>query len=208
MPGTIRRGADILRAADAVDNRVRRATARYRERMGRRLPIIVAIAGVLALAACAPETSAAPSPAPSVSFATDAEAFAAAEATYRAYVDALNQVDLSDPETFEAVYAWTTGDANANAREYLSALHASGSSVSGDSVVATFDAVSENESAVVGNACLDVRDVQLRDADGDAIVSPSRPDVQSFQVSFIPGSDGLLISAFEGGEASTCALLW
>ena len=50
-------------------------------------------------------------------FATEEEAFAAAEETYREYVDALNQVDLSDPETFEAVYAWTTGDANAKERE-------------------------------------------------------------------------------------------
>ncbi len=50
-------------------------------------------------------------------FASEEEAFAAAEETYRAYVDALNQVDLSDPETFEAVYAWTTGDANADERK-------------------------------------------------------------------------------------------
>ncbi len=54
---------------------------------------------------------------PAPLFSSEAEAFAAAEATYRAYVDALNQVDLSDPETFEAVYAWTTGDANATDRE-------------------------------------------------------------------------------------------
>src|SRR5688500_5990965 len=39
-------------------------------------------------------------------FASEEEAFAAAEETYRAYVDALNQVDLSDPETFEPVLAW------------------------------------------------------------------------------------------------------
>ena len=54
--------------------------------------------------ACQPE----PAPSPSAPvFANEEEAFAAAEETYRAYVDALNQVDLSDPETFEAVYAWT-----------------------------------------------------------------------------------------------------
>src|SRR3546814_19121412 len=38
----------------------------------------------------------------------DAEAFAAAEETYRAYVDALNPVDLSDPATFEPVSPLTT----------------------------------------------------------------------------------------------------
>ena len=82
--------------------------------MGRRRAVWV-MGGILLLAGCAP-TPPGPSPEPSVVFMTDDEAFAAAEATYRAYVDALNQVDLSDPDTFEAVYAWTTGEANANAR--------------------------------------------------------------------------------------------
>src|SRR3546814_3928687 len=51
---------------------------------------------------------------------SDAEAFAAAEETYRAYVDALNQVDLSDPATFEPVYALTTGDLNSQDRRNFS----------------------------------------------------------------------------------------
>ena len=69
-------------------------------------------------------------------FTSEADAFAAAEETYRAYVDALNQVDLSDPETFEDVYAWTTGDANADARETFSQMHADGWTVQGDTVAA------------------------------------------------------------------------
>ena len=75
----------------------------------------LALALVVGLATgCQPE----PSPSPSgPAFANEEAAFAAAEETYRAYVDALNQVDLSDPETFEAVYAWTTGDANAERAE-------------------------------------------------------------------------------------------
>ena len=62
-----------------------------------------------------------PEPESTPLFASEDEAFAAAEETYRQYVDALNQVDLSDPETFEDVYAWTTGEANAGAREIVSA---------------------------------------------------------------------------------------
>ena len=76
----------------------------------------------------------APSPTAPV-FSSEEEAFAAAEQTYRAYVEALNQVDLSDPATFEAVYAWTTGAANAGARESFSTMHADGWVVVGDSVV-------------------------------------------------------------------------
>ncbi len=90
----------------------------YRGRMLVRVAsVTLSLALVIAVATgCRPE----PEPSPSgPAFATEAEAFAAAEETYRAYVDALNQVDLSDPETFEAVYAWTTGDANANERRTL-----------------------------------------------------------------------------------------
>ena len=75
----------------------------------------LALAVVLGMTTgCQPEPT--PSPSGPV-FANEEEAFAAAEETYRAYVDALNQVDLSDPQTFEAVYAWTTGEANASERE-------------------------------------------------------------------------------------------
>ncbi len=78
---------------------------------------------------CRPEP--APSPTAPV-FSSEEEAFAAAEQTYRAYVDALNEVDLSDPATFEAVYAWTTGDANAQGSEDASVeMHADGWTVSG-----------------------------------------------------------------------------
>ncbi len=93
--------------------------------MRSRLSVIVAASALAAalLSGCTGE------PAPVVStpsFATEDEAFAAAEQTYRNYVDALNQVDLSDPATFEPVYAWTTGDANARARETFSQMHADG----------------------------------------------------------------------------------
>ncbi len=75
-----------------------------------------------------------PDPEPTPLFSSEEEAFAAAEETYRAYVDALNQVDLSDPETFEEVYAWTTGELNASDRKGLSD-HADGGIVGGDSNV-------------------------------------------------------------------------
>lgn len=92
--------------------------------MLRRLARVALLGALLAgaLTACTPE----PEPTPTPPFATEAEAFAAAEATYRAYVDALNAVDLSDPATFEDVYAWTTGELNANDRRGLTNYHAEG----------------------------------------------------------------------------------
>ena len=58
---------------------------------------------MLTLAGCTTPEPTDPTPTPTSAFASEEEAFAAAEATYRAYVDALNEVDLSDPETFEPV---------------------------------------------------------------------------------------------------------
>jgi hypothetical protein len=59
----------------------------------------VVLAAAVLLVGCAPQPDATPTPsATALPFATDKEAFAAAEATYRAYVDAQNGVVISDPE--------------------------------------------------------------------------------------------------------------
>lgn len=157
--------------------------------------------------ACQPD----PEPTPSGPvFATEDEAFAAAEETYRAYVDALNQVDLSDPETFEAVYAWTTGDANANERETLSQMHADGWAVSGETAMTLFVPGSVELGgpvALTATICSDVSDVDVLDASGQSVVSTSRPDVYALQVDFVESestSTGLAISASNAVEAGPC----
>ena len=150
-----------------------------------------AAAIVLALAlgmttACQPE------PAPSASgpvFANEEEAFAAAEETYRAYVDALNQVDLSDPETAEAVLVWTIGKANDEDRQGYERLREAGATVNGKSLLvsASHESASDlaNAWTVVLGVCLDVSDVKLEDAEGTSMVDPSRPDIQSIDVNLV-----------------------
>ena len=170
----------------------------------------LAVAVVLGTAtACQPE----PAPSPSTgAFATQAEAFAAAEETYRAYVDALNQVDLSDPETFEAVYAWTTGDANAEARRSFSEMHADRLSVSGESVPTivrprVWGAGEDSEIQVA--VCLDVSRVTLTNEIGESVVSEDRPDVQSMLVTMTDSNvtdTRWIISEFAGREGEpSCA---
>jgi hypothetical protein len=144
-------------------------------------------------------------------FADEAEAFAAAEETYRAYVDALNRVDLSDPATFEDVYAWTTGDANATERETLTQMHADGWRVSGESVVlsvtgAAWDATAHSGSMV---ACVSVEAVALVNSEGVSMVAGDRPAVQTVEVGFMAaeaGSDEVLISELNGSvETEQCS---
>ena len=121
-------------------------------------------------------------------FANEDEAFAAAEETYRAYVDALNQVDLSDPETFEAVYAWTTGELNASDRKGLSEYHADRVSVSGESQVAAVElkAFNTTNESVQLAVCLDISTVEVVASNGDSLVDPDRTKVQSLIVSLDP----------------------
>ena len=146
---------------------------------------------------CQPE----PTPSPSgPAFATEEEAFAAAEETYRAYVDALNQVDLSDPATFEAVYAWTTGELNASDRKGLSNYYAEGVTVAGDSRIALveLDSWDTQNASIVLAACIDVSDVQVMDKNGAPLVDPDRVDVQSLAISAVadPSSaTGLLVTS-------------
>lgn len=175
--------------------------------MRNRALAVIGTAVLLALSGCTtPEPA---TPTPTAAFSTEEEAFAAAEETYRAYVDALNQVDLSDPETFEGVYEWTTGEANASDRKSLTGFHADGITVVGDSVVTLLEP--DQYEAVTGEvslfACVDVSSVNLLDAAGRSIVDANRPDTQRTTVSLVgtPSAPrGFLvedISAREGGPA-------
>ncbi|WP_127475387.1 hypothetical protein [Microbacterium sulfonylureivorans] len=149
----------------------------------RTAPVTIVAVLVASLAGCAaaPTEPSGPTPA----FSSEAEAFAAAEETYRAYVDALNQVDLSDPETFEDVYAWTTGEANADERKNFSQMHGDGWVVSGESRATVVEARSlggTNERTLEIAVCLDVSDVELVDSEGQSVVDADRPAVQSMLV--------------------------
>lgn len=135
---------------------------------------------------CQPEPTPSPS---SPAFANEDEAFAAAEETYRAYVDALNQVDLSDPETADAVLGWTVGTANDQDREGYERLREAGATVRGESILVSSSQKSASELAdawtVVLDVCIDVSSVELLDANGASMVDPTRPDVQSINVSLV-----------------------
>lgn len=156
---------------------------------------------------CQPEPT--PSPSGPV-FANEDEAFAAAEETYRAYVDALNQVDLSDPETFEAVYAWTTGEANANERKTLTQMHADGWQVSGSTAISGFHgqtAELKTPAGVEAIVCSDVTKVSVIDANGQSMVSDERPDVYALSVEFIESGTtptGLAVAASNAVKDKSC----
>ncbi|MFB8147318.1 hypothetical protein ACFC1W_11310 [Microbacterium sp. NPDC056003] len=171
--------------------------------------ILVASALAAILAGCAPASEQAPTS--TGAFADEAEAFAAAEETYRAYVDALNAVDLSDPATFEDVYAWTTGELNTQERQQLSQMHADGWVVDGSTVITNFvgDELNADElPTVVATVCSNVEGVTVVDAEGNSVVGSDRPEVYTLTVNFDSDSTsptGLLISSSNAIESSTCS---
>lgn len=170
--------------------------------VSRRLGIAAALICASALTVgCAPGAD--PTPAPTSAFASEEEAFAAAEKTYRAYVDALNDVDLSDPATFEDVYQWETGEAEEADKKNLTRYHAEGNSIEGDTVVRQLSKheVSGSFRAVTIYGCLDVSTVVLRNREGQSLVSDDRNPIQSVLVTLASApasSTGMLVSKISG----------
>jgi hypothetical protein len=168
---------------------------------------VASCSAVALLVGCTSGTQ--PRPTPTPTLATEKEAFAAAESTYRAYVSALNDVDLSDPKTFEPVFAWTTGDANAQDRKSFSQMHADGWVVDGTTKISLMlpsrtrpRATSRGLSWTMAT-CLDVSDVRLTDREGAEVPDPDHVEVQSMEVTFVPSADTttkLRISVFAGRE--------
>lgn len=141
------------------------------------------------LLGCAPGP--APVPTPTPAFASEEEAFAAAEQVYRAYNHALNEIDPSDPRTFEPLYTLASGDLETADRKNFSVMHAEGHVIRGDARVESFNGESSSPlfERVVAVVCLDVSEVEVTDAGGRSLVAPGRPDVYALSVEFVAGDD-------------------
>lgn len=134
------------------------------------------------LAACTPAPE--PTPTPTALFSSDEEAYAAAEATYAAYAEASNAVKLDDPSTFESVYAWLDDAALAAAKKSYTAMHADDLTLSGSTTFNSFEGSDFSSGVVLANLCLDVSDIDLKNADDQSVISPDRADRQRIEVEF------------------------
>ena len=151
------------------------------------------------LSACTPESKPAPKETKSAAFATDEEAFAAAEATYRAYVDASNAVDLQDPSSFEPVFSWLTDNALTEERETYTQFRAEGLRRSGDGTFDTFTPTAVERDDVTANVCLDVSHIDLNYPNGSSAVPIDRPARTGRSVTFVRGESqtGLKIASHD-----------
>jgi len=150
-----------------------------------------------------------PAPTPTAVFMSEEEAFAAAEETYEAYIDALNQVDFATPATFEPVYALLSGTASESTRTAFSEFHAKHVRMTGATRYDSFTRVSADlvRGTVNVDVCVDVSEVDVLDASGTSIVSADRPPRQPMRLSFVaqPDQRTSTISEISSSEGFTCA---
>ncbi|AZS40202.1 hypothetical protein CVS54_01526 [Microbacterium oxydans] len=164
------------------------------------------VLGVMVLAGCTP--SPAPTPTPTAVFASEEEAFAAAEETYRAFTARLNEVDLANPTTFEPLFELSSGEFEAADRKAYSAMHADDFTLEGETKILSFEGTSAVEpfQTVSAKVCLDVSAVTVTDAAGVSRVDPGRPNVYGLDIVFVASSSSFFtIDSASVDEGAACA---
>lgn len=163
----------------------------------------VAILAVV-LAGCITEPE--PAPTPTAAFASEEEAFAAAEEVYRAYTDALNErrqgVSGADPQQY------LIGIALESDIDGQNALSAEGLRIEGTAQMISFVGESgelqTDDPHVVGLVCIDVSGVSLISQAGVNVTPPERGDIVAQRVDFVGLSASLLIAHEATAETTTC----
>lgn len=169
--------------------------------------LVVLLATLLSLAACSPAPDATPSPTATPLFATEKEAFAAAEATFDSYVQALNSVDTTDPHTFEPVFELSSGSVETADRKNFSEWHADRMVLTGAARVVSFTGVESRPPFTKATAavCLDVSAVQITNRDGSSGVSPTRPSVYGIEVELVvSGGSAYTVDKATPSESVKC----
>ena len=162
------------------------------------------VLGTAQLVGCAPEPAPAPSPTPA--FASEDEAFAAAEEVYRAYNDAVNsrsiEIEGANPQQYLTGLA-LEGDIDAQ-----NLLSSSDLRVSGTAFIETFVGESANleggHVTMTGVVCLDVSAVSLVDKSGADVTPPDRGETITQRVYFVGAADSVLISNETVVDGPTC----
>ncbi|MEV7607998.1 hypothetical protein AB0N61_00795 [Microbacterium sp. NPDC089320] len=147
-----------------------------------------------------------PSPAPTAAFATEEEAFAAAEEVYRAYNDAGNARIRGEaepnPQAFlEGVALENDVDAQNSFREW-------GLRADGEAIVTSFRGteanVDDRVATVTSVVCIDVSALRVLNADGVDVTPADRGDVVSQLVQFTGDQARLRISVESSADGASC----
>ncbi|GAB3598793.1 hypothetical protein [Microbacterium tumbae] len=176
-------------------------------RNSRPLTVLTAAVATLALLAggmlgCSPQPE--PSPTPTAAFASEEEAFAAAEEVYRAYTHALNAERAGDTSTNSLDYL--TGLALEDHLDSQEELDSNGIRVIGNTSVASFAPIdSELDSvpySLTGMVCIDISGTSVIDEHDEDVTPLSRARTAMLEVGFTGSAAQLLISTSDLAETS------
>lgn len=167
---------------------------------------LAALALLLAVTGCSAEPEPEPTPTTLV-FETDEEAYAAAEAVYRAYLIETNKVDYADPGAYSLVEPYLTGSYAKSERKSMSAAYADGITKKGDFVPLWVRGVERTDNGdVVLIVCDDLSTVARFNADGTSRVHPDRPDAAARRITFSIVGPQLRITSAELETDPECTL--
>lgn len=158
---------------------------------------------IVALAGCTPEPPE-PTPTPTSAFASEAEAFAAAEETYRAYVEAENarRADPAapDPQTYLTGPALTSDLAGRRRFEEL------GVKLVGPSEVSQFDprTATDDFTRLTAIVCLDSTNARLVDEQGKDVTPADRDPTLALQIEFKVVAGAFLIRDSDIADGDSC----
>lgn len=154
-----------------------------------------AVVLVLLATGCTPDPAPTPSP---TGFASNEEAFAAAEATYRAYVDAVSAaqsgVTARDPASF------LTGQALEDEIRSARELKAEERTLEGPVSVLAVENIDASSSEVTIQACLDLSRSRVVSSGGEDVTPDSRPDSFSVEVDVVWTPVGPLVASSESSQ--------
>jgi hypothetical protein len=181
-------------------------TFAYSLRM-RLLTPLVAVTLVALLAACGPDPAPAPlPPEPTASpvFASDAEALAAAEEAYAAYLemsDLISSEGGADPDRIAPFVALEHVE---RAESSFGALLERQLRTTGKSSFWFSEVIFRDQTELQVGVCLDISDIAVIDAAGLDVTPASRSDTIALRVLFRMESERILVAGSESAEISQC----
>ena len=161
-----------------------------------RATLVVALG--LALTACSPQTDPVATPTPT-GFTSEEEAFAAAEATYRAYIDALNEARRGATDV--APESYLIGQALADSDQASRLLLDRGWRIEGPSRMTKAALSWWDESGVTVAVCLDSGSTRVIDEAGADVTPDDRAVLIALEVRMIWSPSHPLITTSEVSES-------
>lgn len=166
--------------------------------------VVLLTASVIALTGCLGST---PEPAPTTTavFSSEEEAFAVAEETYRAYIDAVN-ARYADPASDPDPQSFLVGSALEDDLEAIRSFEELGIRIVGESSIVHIAAVVADP--VTGDAqidvCLDSSRTRVVNASGQDVTMPDRDPRTSLRVDLVVLGDPMLIERSVTSESDEC----